>query len=194
MKLFFFTALFALINFFAPAAHLQAADNAAIQTHINVEQRAPIEPIKTKKWFLKTTKKQNKKQHPNHILEADGTNILIYVLFGLGLLAMVGLPLGVGLLLPWLWITSAAILGGLLLLQLIFILSVSADKQSTNSQRNMKGLAVAILLIFAGIYLGLLLIDVIITGIVAGILWLWLAPLIALVLGILLVVFFAAKN
>jgi hypothetical protein len=190
MKLFITLLLFISANFFAPATRLQAADNAAIQTHINVEQRAPIEPTKIKKWFAKSSKKQNK---PANKSAKDYTNAILLIILGLALLAMVGLPLGVGLLLPWLWITSAAILGGLLIFQLIFILSISAEKQSTNNQHNMKGLAVAILLIIGGIYLGFLLVDVIITGIVAGILWLWLAPLIALVLGILGLIYFSAK-
>jgi hypothetical protein len=191
MKLFITLLLFISANFFAPATRLQAADNATIQTHINVEQRAPIEPIKIKKWFAKSSKKQNK---PANKSAKDYTNVILLIILGLALLAMVGLPLGVGLLLPWLWITSAAILGGLLIFQIILILSIKAEKEPmNNAQRNMSGLAVAILLIFGGVYLGLLLIDVIITGIVAGLLWLWLAPLIALVLGILALIYFSSK-
>jgi hypothetical protein len=193
MKLFVTLLLFIAANFFAPATtRLQAADNIQSTLHIS-EQRAPIEPTKIKKWFAKSAKKQSVKQSPNKS-KKDRSDLVLSILFAFGVLAMVGLPLGVGLLLPWLWITSAAILGGLLIFFLILILSINAEKEPlNNAQRNMSGLALAILWIFGGIYLGLLLIDVMITGIVAGILWLWLAPLIALVLGILVFIYFSSK-
>lgn len=192
MKLFITLLLFISANFFSPATRLQAADNIQSITHVS-KQRTPIEPVKIKKWFSKTAKKQSFKQSPNKS-KKDKSDLGLSIIFAFGVLAMVGLPLGVGLLLPWLWITSAAVLGALLIFQIILILSIKAEKEPmNNAQRNMSGLAVAILLIFGGVYLGLLLIDVIITGIVAGILWLWLAPLIALVLGILMLIYFSAK-
>jgi hypothetical protein len=156
----------------------------------------PIEPIAKPKITAKSVKStlthyQTKwkiaQAKPNKT-KADGYDILLTVIISLLILSLIGLPLGYGLGVAWLWISSLSILGAGVLLVLFGLVAIGIDY---NPKNKMVNLGVAIITILVLIYLFFLLIDMAIVAIIAWLPWFWIVfGALALVIGLVILFLF----
>lgn len=154
----------------------------------------PIEPIAKQKITAKSVKStltqyqtrwKTVQAKPNKT-KVEAEEFAPFAILGLVLLALIGLPLGYGLGVVWLWISSLSILGLSLLLIIALFFTIDYNT-SSNIANQMADLGFAVLCLLLMAFLTLLLLDMAALAIIAWLPWFWIVfGVLALALGLLL--------
>ncbi len=155
----------------------------------------PIEPIAKQKITAKSVKStlvqyqtrwKAVQAKPNKTKALESGEVLAILVLVIIFCALVGLPLGYGLGVAWLWISSLSILGLtlLLIIALFFTIEYNTSNKIANKMADL-GFAILSLLLMA--FLVLLLLDMVALAIIAWLPWFWIVfAVLALGLGVLL--------
>lgn len=176
----FFIKLFLIIilcfsNFLNVKGNIAPSNNFIENNSSNVTNTNSIRPIEPKnvlkaKAKKKSLKKLNTKNGPKGWLHISSILIIVVLLFGL-----ICFPLGVALNIYWLWMSALFVLAlPIGLLFIIIIKDIFRKLKHNNPTRE-------IFKLYGFAFLLLVVVDLIITGLIAGIFSLWFIPAILLI-------------